>query len=474
MNKLLRLGACLLPAALVLALGPEPLALRQGLALLVLIGTLWMTQVLDITVTALLVPLLAALAGLLEPKAALAAFANPIIFLFLGGFALATALQTHGLDRELAHWVLRRAGGHRRRAAWLLFALTAALSMWISNTATAALMLPLALGLLGGSAATSAAGPADRPAAATPEAAAAAVAVPESAPSGDEVLRTNSFILLGVAYAASLGGLGTLVGSPPNAIAAAEAGIGFAGWMGYGLPLVLVLMPLMVIVLTLVLRPRLDGRVEAPAGDFEWTRQRRLTVLVFVLAGAGWIAGAPLSAALGLKGDSDTLVALAAIVALVATRTLDWEQIERGTQWGILLLFGGGLALGQVMEKTGASSYLAREVLALVSDAPLVLLLPVVLAFIVFLSELASNTAVAALLVPVFAGMAGGLGLNPVTLAVMIAVAASCGFMLPVATPPNALVFGTGLVPARLMMRAGLALNLACIAVITVATLLWR
>ncbi|MES2918072.1 MAG: DASS family sodium-coupled anion symporter [Pseudomonadota bacterium] len=446
MKKLLRLAACLLPAALILTLGPEPLALRQGLALLTLIGMLWMTQALDITATALLVPLLASLAGLLEPKAALAAFANPIIFLFLGGFALATALQRHGLDRELANWVLRRASGHRRRAAWLLFALTAALSMWISNTATAALMLPLALGLLGRDAALD----------------------------DDVATRTNTFLLLGVAYAASLGGLGTLVGSPPNAIAAAQAGIGFAEWLGYGLPLVLVLMPLMVLVLTVVLRPQRAGRVAVPAGEFQWTRERRLTVLIFVLTGAGWIAGAPLAQALGLKSDSDSLVAVAAIVALVATRTLSWEETERGTQWGILLLFGGGLALGQVMEKSGASTFLTREVLALVEGAPLVLLLPVVLAFIVFLSELASNTAVAALLVPVLAGMAGGLGLDPVTLAVMIATAASCGFMLPVATPPNALVFGTGLVPARLMMRAGLALNLACIVTLTVATLLWR
>lgn len=446
MKNLLRLAACLLPAALILAFGPEPLALRQGLALLALIGALWMTQALDITITALLVPLLASVTGLLEPKAALAAFANPIIFLFLGGFALATALQRHGLDRELANWVLRRAGGHRRRAVWLLFALTAALSMWISNTATAALMLPLALGLLGRDAALD----------------------------DDAATRTNAFLLLGVAYAASLGGLGTVIGSPPNAIAAAEAGIGFAEWMGYGLPLVLVLMPLMVLVLTLVLRPQLAGRISVPSGSFQWTRERRLTVLIFVLAGAGWIGGAPLAQALGIKGDSDTLVALSVIVALVATRTLSWEETERGTQWGILLLFGGGLALGQVMEKSGASTFLTREVLALVEGAPLVLLLPVVLAFIVFLSELASNTAVAALLVPVLAGMAGGLGLDPVTLAVMIATAASCGFMLPVATPPNALVFGTGLVPARLMMRAGLALNLACIATLTVATLLWR
>lgn len=446
MRASLRLPVCLAVAALAWGLAPGPDDLRLGLGLLTLIGGLWLTQALDITVTALLVPLLATLAGLTDAKSALAAFANPVIFLFLGGFALATALQRHGLDRELATWVMRRAGGHRQRAAWLLFALTAVVSMWISNTATAALMLPLALGLLGR----------------------------EADPQDDAAIRTNAFILLGVAYSASLGGLGTLVGSPPNAIAAAEAGIGFAQWLGYGIPLVLAFMPLMVLVLTLVLRPHLQGRVELPDDTFAWTRERRLVVLIFVLAGLGWIFGAPLARTLGIRADSDTLVALAAVVALVATRTLTWEEAERGTQWGILLLFGGGLALGQVMERSGTSAFLAQQVLGLVSGAPLVLLLPVVLAFVVFLSELASNTAVAALLVPVFAGMAGGLGLDGATLAVAIASAASCGFMLPVATPPNALVFGTGLVPQRLMMRAGLALNLACIAALTVAVLLWR
>ena len=446
MKPSLRLLACVLLAAAVFGITPGPQDLRLGLALLTLVGGLWMTQALDITVTALLVPLLAALAGLLEPKAALAAFANPIIFLFLGGFALATALQRHGLDRELANQVLRRAGGRPRRAAWLLFGLTAFLSMWISNTATAALMLPLALGLMGNR---------------------------SEGADADADGRDRVYLLLGVAYAASIGGLGTLVGSPPNAIAAAQAGIGFAEWLGYGLPLVFILMPLLVLVLTLVLRPRLAGVIQPTTSAFTWTRERRLTVLIFLLTAAGWIGGAPLAQWLGIKADSDTLVALAAIVALVATRTLSWEETERGTQWGILLLFGGGLALGLVMEKSGASAFLAHAVLGLVKEAPLVLLLPVVLAFIVFLSELASNTAVAALMVPVFLGMAGSLGLSPEAMAVTIAAAASCGFMLPVATPPNALVFGTGLVPQAQMMRAGFLLNLVCIATITVAALFW-
>lgn len=441
--------ACLAAGALVWWLAPPPDALRAGLALFTLIGGLWLTQAVSLTVTALLVPLLAVATGLLEVRPALAAFANPIIFLFLGGFVLAAALQRHGLDREFAGWVLRRAHGRRRRAAWLLFGMTAFLSMWISNTATAAIMLPLALGLLvpaGGGAA------------------------PEDAA---EAVRERTYVLLGVAYSASIGGLGTLVGSPPNAIAASHAGLNFVEWLRFGIPLVLLLMPLMVLALTLVLRPSLQGRIETVASDFQWTTERRFVVAVFLLAAAGWIAGAPLSAWLGIKADVDTLVALAVVVALVGGGALRWEEAERGTQWGVLLLFGGGLALNLAMEASGASRFLADSLLSLFSGAPPWLLLVGVLAFVVFLSELASNTATAALLVPVFAGMAGALGLSPVVMAVAIAAAASCGFMLPVATPPNALVYGTGLVPPGAMMRAGLVLNLLCIAAIAVLVSLW-
>jgi sodium-dependent dicarboxylate transporter 2/3/5 len=451
MHGFLRIAACLAAAVAVWAIAPPPDAQREALALFTLIGLLWMTQAVSLTVTALLVPLLAALLGLASVKEALAAFANPIIFLFLGGFVLATALQRHGLDRELANWVLRRAGGHRRTAVWLLFALTAALSMWISNTATAALMLPLALGLLAQG----------RPG-------------EEDLADGGETVRERAYVLLGVAYSASIGGLGTLVGSPPNAIAAVHAGISFAEWLAFGIPLVLVLLPLMLLALTLTLRPKLAGRVEVPPGRLEWTRARRITVAVFVLAAAGWIGGVPLAKWLGLGGDTDTLVAIAAVAALVATKTLSWKEAEQGTDWGILLLFGGGLALGQVMEKSGASRFLADQLLLVLGNAPLLVALLGIIAFIVFMSELASNTAIAALLIPVFAGIGTALGMSPATLAITVAAAASCGFMLPVATPPNALVYGTGQVPAGTMLRAGLLLDLFCIAAVAALALLWR
>lgn len=441
-GPLLRALACVALAAAVHQAVEAPSALRAGLALFTLIGALWVTQALHLSVTALLVPLLAVAAGLMGMREALASFAHPIIFLFLGGFALAAALQQQGLDRALAHAVLRLAAGHRARAVALLFALTALLSMWISNTATAAMVLPMALGLLRDG---------DEHEADTPDGIGP---------------RERMFVLLGVAYSASIGGIGTLVGSPPNAIAAAQAGIGFADWLRLGLPMVALLMPLMVGVLYLMLRPRLGGRMVLEPQAFEWTSARRTTLAIFGLTAAGWVGSAPLGQALGITADLDSWIAIAALVALVASRTLDWDTIERQTHWGVLLLFGGGLALSQVMQVSGASAFMADALVGAVQGAPALWLLLGVVAFVVFLTELVSNTASAALLIPIFLGVGPALGLSGPLLAAAIAVAASCAFMLPVATPPNAIVFATNLVPQATMMRCGLVLNVVCIGAI--------
>lgn len=452
---LLRAAGCVTLAVLVHesvptegACGARPGDARLGLALFVLIGGLWITQALPLAVTALLVPLLAVLSGLSDLRAALTPFAHPIIFLFLGGFALAAALQQQGLDRALAFWVLRRAGGHRGASIGLLFLLSAALSMWISNTAAAALMLPLALGMLR----------------------------TDAHAGGDGgVPSERAFVLLGVAYSASIGGMATLVGSPPNAIAAAQAGISFAQWLVIGVPLALLLLPMMAVVLYAVLRPDLGGRVEVPCERLTWNWKRRATLVIFAVTAAGWVAGAPIARSLGVQGDVDSIVALAAIVLLVASGAVRWEQVERTTQWSVLLLFGGGLALGQLMDGSGASCFLAQALVEGLEGAPFWLLLVGVVAFVVLLTELVSNTASAALLVPIFVGVAQALGAPPAAMAAAIALAASCAFMLPVATPPNAIVFGTGQITQATMMRCGFWLNLVCIAVIPLAVALaWR
>ncbi len=439
---------CIALAAATYAAAPGPKDVDLALALFVLIGSLWMTQALPLAVTALLVPVLATVSGLLEARAALSPFTHPVIFLFLGGFALAAALQRQGIDRALAHAILRAAGGHRLRAVVLLSGFTALLSMWISNTATAAMMLPPALGLLAGE-------PPDR----------------QATEAGDGTgAREQAYVLLALAYSASIGGIATLVGSPPNAIAAAQAGIGFAGWLRFGVPAAALLWPVMMVLLWLLLRPSLGGSSIPRQQGFAWTRDRVVTLVIFVLAVAGWVGGTPLARMVGLGTDIDTLVALTATVALVATGCLSWDELESRAQWGVLLLFGGGLALSEIMQSTGASRFLAEQALSAVQGAPRIVVLAAVVAFVVFVTELVSNTASAALIIPILLPAAPALGLSEMALAATVAIAASCAFMLPVATPPNAIVFATERVPQALMMRCGLWLNFACIAVLVLLT----
>lgn len=446
MTPAVRLLLCLALAALTWASGAaQPEALRAGLSLLVLIGALWVTQALPLALTALAVPLLAVLAGLQPPRQALAAFANPVIFLFLGGFALAAALTRHELDRALANLVLRLARGRRLAAVLLMAVITTVLSMWMSNTATAAMMLPLALGLLRSEAGGSAPGPAER-----------------------------AFVLLAMAYAANIGGMGTVVGSPPNAIAAAQAGIGFAQWMRLALPLVLLLLPLMLAVLAVVLRPQLRGRVAPATERLVWTRPRIITLAIFGLTVAAWVGSAPLGQALGVSADMDTVVALGAMLLLVASGVLSWREVEQQTQWSVLLLFGGGIALGEVITSSGASRYLAQALISqLQGTSPLLLVLGVT-AFIVLISEVMSNTACAALLLPMVMPLAQVMGLSPVATAALVALAASGAFMLPVGTPPNAIVFATEQVPQATMMRCGFWVNVVSISLISaLATWAW-
>jgi sodium-dependent dicarboxylate transporter 2/3/5 len=416
---------------------PYETSVTKGLCLLVFIGALWLSEAIPLPVTALLVPVGALALGIpgMTTVKALTPFADPIVFLFLGGFALASALRVQQLDRKMAVFLLALSNGHLGRTVWLLFAVTGLLSMAISNTATAAMVLPLALGILG---------PLD--------------------PQRER--RTFAFVLLGVAYAASIGGMGTLVGSPPNAIAARAAGIGFSQWLWIGLPLVLVLMPLMVFVLSMVLRPNLDRRIAVTATDIPWTWPRVITLSVFVFTALGWTFGAEPLKDLGIQSP-DTVFALVAAIAVVALRLASWRNVSEHTDWGVLILFGGGLALGEVLASSGASLVLGQQLAAVLQGAaPWAMLLTIAM-FMVLLSEFASNTAAAALLVPVFAAVATQMGLPAEMLVVVVALAASCGFALPVATPPNALVFGSGRVRQRDMLWAGLSLDLVCVAVLT-------
>lgn len=439
---ILFVGNWLLFATLLHTLPFEP-AINQGLSLLILIAVFWLTEVIHVSITALLVPLMAVILGIFDSITALASFADPIIFLFLGGFALAAALRVQGLDQRMAHILLALAGGHLGRALLLIFIVCAVLSMWISNTATTAMMLPLVLGIL-------------------------------QKLNPDKHPTTTVFALLGIAYCASIGGIATLVGSPPNAIAASHTGLSFSEWMRMALPLTLLLLPIAIGLLYWRLKPNLDDTIIMDAGPIQWHASQIITLVIFFAAVFGWIFSSPLAHALGGVSHIDTWVAIMALIALTVSGVADWKGIERNTDWSVLMLFGGGLCLSAVLSHTGASVFLAGYITQWLANASLLWTLLGITTFVVILTGFASNTASAALLIPLFMAIADSLSLNPVMIASVIAIAASCAFMLPVATPPNAIVYGSGYVPQQDMLRTGFWLSIVCIVVIcSYALLFW-
>ena len=410
--------------------------IKLGLSILLGIATLWVTETFPITITALLVPVLTVVCGIFNVPDALQNFAHPIIFLFLGGFALAATLRKQGLDTRIADIVIRVSKGRMSVATFLIFGATAFLSMWISNTATTAMMLPLALGLL-------------------------------SRMPYKEHKATYWFVLLGIAYSANIGGMGTLVGSPPNAIAAAIAGLSFADWIVFGLPTVALMLPIVLGLLWWMLGPELNYQFESEAQTRPMKKEQWLTLLVFGTTVCLWLFSKPLSEFLEIEKGFDSMVAIMALVMVAALRLVSWKDIEKSVDWGVLLLFGGGLTLSAMLKITNTSPFLAESLIQLMGGAPLYVFLLAIIAFVVMLTEVASNTASSALLVPIFVSVAEAMGLSTVVLAAVIAISASCAFMLPVATPPNAIVFGSGYLPQRQMMRVGIVVNIGMIAIIS-------
>ena len=423
-------GAAVL-AYLVFALLPYDVEARKGLALLAFIAVLWLTEALHITITALLVPILAVMMGFKDVNTtkALSTFADPVIFLFFGGFALATALHAQKLDRKLALGLIAAAGGRMGLATLYVFLATAGLSMWISNTATAAMMLPLALGLI--SQMTT-----DKPG-------------------------TKTFIMLGIAYSASVGGLGTLVGSPPNIIAARALDIDFAEWMKIGLPMMFILLPVVYGMLYIMFRPDFGERVSGISVSIPWTPQRIATVVLFAATALCWIFSSKIAAATKIS-SMDTVIALTAAVMVVSLGLASWKEVSANTDWGVLYLFGGGLTLSAILRSSGASAVLGNAVAGVMGGLTPFFVCLIVALFIVFLTEFTSNTASAALLVPVFAAIAEQMNIPKEVLVLIIGIGASLAFMMPVATPPNALVFGTGHVRQRDMIKVGFCLEIIC------------
>lgn len=417
----------------------------QGLSILIFIAVLWLTEALHTTITAILIPILAVATGLMNTTAALHGFSDPTIFLFFGGFALAAAMHYQELDKIIAQRILLLAKGNFALAVIYMFSTTAFLSMWMSNTATAAMMLPLAIGML-------------------------------SQIDFKSNPNTFVFVLLGIAYSASIGGIGTLVGTPPNAIVAANLKITFAEWLKYGIPIVAIFMPLMIATLYFCFKPNLKHTITINDKDkIAMTREKWLTLAIFAFIAVCWIFSAQLnpffSNLLGLPkqmAQFDSVIAIFAAILVCAFRVVSWKKVQDNTDWGVLMLFGGGITLSVILKDSGASKVMADAVISAVQGGHLFLIGLAVSIFIVLLTEFTSNTASAALLVPLFISIAESLGAPPLGLALIIGIGASCAFMLPVATPPNAIVFGTGYIKQSQMIKAGLWLNAFCSVIIAV------
>ena len=437
---------------------------RITAALAVWMATWWLTEALPLAGTALLPVVVLPLAEVSTIAAATAPYANPLIFLFLGGFVIGLAIQRFGLHRRMALHILLAVGTSPRRLIAGFMLASAVLSMWISNTATAIMMLPIGASVLAllkeGQLGASADGPACRP-------------------EDNDAFATA--LVLGIAYACSIGGIGTLIGTPPNLILAAflrsQYGIelSMARWLAIGLPLVAILLPLTWFYLTRVAfrvsdRPLPCGRevilAELTAlGPMD--RGERVVFVVFLLTAAAWILRPQITAWTGLSGLSDTTIAMAAALALFVLpvgrsprrAAMDWDTV-RQLPWDILILFGGGLSLAAAIATTGVDAFIGSGFSHLAGVAPFILVLAVT-AGVILLTEITSNTAVTTTLMPVLAATAVATGAPAGMLLTAAAMAASCAFMLPVATPPNAVVFASGFVSIAQMARAGLWLNVA-------------
>jgi len=398
---------------------------------------------------------------------AAAPYANPLVFLFMGGFMLALAMQRWNLHRRVALRIVSAMGTRPTRLVGGFMLATAFLSMWMSNTATAVMMLPIGISVLG-------------------------LADGARGMNARAKAHFASAMVLGIAYAASIGGLGTLIGTPPNALLAAYMRsshgmeITFAQWMMVGVPLVLILLPLTWLMLTRVIY-RLPG--EDIPGGAGWLHEARVRLgpisrpegtvaLVFGMAGVLWIAGPFLAPGLtkGIFSDAGIAMSAALLLFLVPTGkveqrfVLDWETAGK-LPWGVLLLFGGGLSLADALTKTGVAKWMGSHMQTL-GMLPFPVIVLIVACVVVALSEVASNTATAAAFLPVAAVLAEALGKAPISLTLPVALAASAGFMLPVATPPNTLAYATGYVTVAEMIRAGALLDAICIVVIVAAVYL--
>lgn len=436
-------GAALAAGAAALAFG-QPAMIAWTLAITALCAAWWITEAIPIPATSILPFALFPMAGVIDHKEAAGALGDHVIVLLMGGFMLSKGLEKSGVHERLALYMISLVGPSGKRLVWGFMIAAALVSMWVSNTSTVLMLLPIALAIL--------------------------------ARAEDRSL--DAPVVLGVAYAASIGGLGTLIGTPPNVIfaglyeKATGAEYGFLEWMTIGVPVVVIAIPLAALWLTRNVTTRETIAIPDPG---KWRVAEARTLLVFAGAVVLWVTRSEpfggWSGLFGVGGAGDSTVALLAVAAMFlipdgkGEALLDWKSAS-DIPWGMLLLFAGGICIAAAFEKSGLSALIGTS-LAGADRLPIFLLMLTICLAVTFMSELTSNTAVATLTLPVLAAAAEGTGLPAAVLMVPCAMAASSGFMLPVSTAPNAIAYGTGRVSVGLMAREGVLLNFMLAVVIS-------
>lgn len=430
----------------------------------ILMAVWWATEAVPIAVTALLPIVLFPLLDVRSIADTVTPYSNKVIYLFLGGFIVAFAMQRWNLHRRIALNILQYTGSDGRSLVGGFMLASALISMWVMNTSTTMMLLPIAVSII--------------------------AVIHRSVKDLDEQQK-ESFqysLLLGVAYGATIGGIATLVGTAPNAILVAfmqdnyGTEIDFASWMMVGLPLSIVMLPLAWVALTRIVfkvdfHTSGEGRAELKRLKDEMgtiTVPETRVAIVFTSMAILWVTRPLLAKLPALASLEDSMIAMAGAITLFLIPSGDkddplllrWKYAER-LPWGVLILFGGGLTLARAVSDTGLAEWIGQSLQA-VGTLPLIGIIAITATMIIFLTELTSNIATTSTFLPVVGAIALESGFDPILVTVPVTLAASCAFMLPVATPPNAIVFGSGLLTIPKMVRAGIALNLIGIVLVSV------
>ena len=466
-NKNIGFFLGILGALVVLFLpNPETLSIEahRAAAIFVWMGIWWATEAVPIAITALIPLVFFPLLGVSSMESTAAPYANKNVFLFLGGFFLSIAIQKCNLHKRIALTVLKYTGTKGRSIIGGFMLSSCLLSMWIMNTSTTIMLLPICLAII--------------------------TVVKESMHDLSEIDKINFQValLLGIAYAANIGGIATLIGTAPNMALNGfmeeqyGVSISFLDWMKVGLPVSLILLPLTWFTLTRISFP---VNFETSAETQEAIQTMRESIgkiktpekrvfIIFLITALLWVFRSPINNIPGMEGLTDPGIAMLCGLTLFLTPSggdqehnlLQWKDAEKGVPWGILLLFGGGLTLAAAAQNTGLAAWIGNLMPVGLS---MVFLVVIFTTLIIFLTELTSNLATTATFLPIVAVIATQFGFNPLLLTASIAIAASCAFMLPVATPPNAIVFGSELIKVPQMMRAGIAINIIAIVIVSLA-----